>query len=38
MKKKDVLKEENNELMQTLGEALINDDEEAMAEAFSQFA
>ena len=38
MKNKDLLKEENKELMQNLSEALKNDDEEAMAEAFSQFA
>lgn len=38
MKNKDLLNQENKELMQNLSEALKNDDEEAMAEAFSQFA
>lgn len=38
MKNKDLLKQENMELMQTLSKALKEDDEEAMAEAFTQFA
>lgn len=38
MKNKDLLKQENMELMQTLSEALKNDDDEAMANAFTQFA
>ena len=38
MKNKDLLNQENKELMQNLSEALKNDDEEAMAEAFSRFA
>lgn len=38
MKNKDLLKQENTELMQKLSEALKNDDENAMAEAFTQFA
>ena len=38
MKNKDLLKQENRALMQALSEALKNDDEEAMAEAFSSFA
>ena len=38
MKNKDLLKQENMELMQALSEALKNDDDEAMATAFAQFA
>lgn len=38
MKNKDLLKQENMELMQALSEALKNDDDEAMANAFTQFA
>lgn len=38
MRNKDLLKRENMELMQHLSEALKNDDEEAMAAAFTQFA
>lgn len=38
MKNKDLLKQENMKLMQRLSEALKEDNEEAMAEAFSQFA
>lgn len=34
MKNKDLLNQENKELMQNLSEALKNDDEEAMAEPF----
>ena len=38
MRNKDLLKQENMELMQHLSEALKNDDEDAMAAAFTQFA
>lgn len=38
MKNKDMLKEENKELMQALSQALKEDDEDAMAEAFAVFA
>ena len=38
MRNKDLLKQENMELMQALSKALKEDDEEAMAEAFTQFA
>lgn len=38
MRNKDLLKQENMQLMQALSEALKNDDQEAMAEAFTQFA
>lgn len=38
MKNKDLLKEENKELMQALSQALKEDDEDAMAEAFTVFA
>ncbi len=38
MKNKDLLKRENMQLMQSLSEALKNDDQEAMAAAFTQFA
>lgn len=38
MKNKDLLKQENMELMQALSKALKEDDEEGMAEAFTQFA
>lgn len=38
MKNKDLLKEENRELMQALSQALKDDNEEGMAEAFAKFA
>lgn len=38
MRNKDLLKQENMELMQALSKAMKEDDEEAMAEAFTQFA
>lgn len=38
MKNKDLLKQENMELMQSLFQALKDDNEEAMAEAFAKFA
>ena len=38
MKNKDLLKEENKELMQALSQALKEDDDDAMAEAFAAFA
>lgn len=38
MKNKDLLKQENLELMQALSQALKEDNEEAMAEAFTKFA
>lgn len=38
MKNKDLLKQENVQLMQALSEAMKNNDEEAMASAFTQFA
>lgn len=38
MKNKDLLKQENTQLMQSLSNALTNNDENAMAEAFTQFA
>lgn len=38
MKNKDLLKQENVQLMQALSEAMKNNDEEAMAAAFTQFA
>lgn len=38
MKNKDLLKQENAQLMQALSQALQDDNEEAMAEAFAQFA
>ena len=38
MKNKDLLKQENLELMQALSEAMKNDDNDAMAEAFTKFA
>lgn len=38
MKNKDLLKQENMQLMQKLSQALKDDDEDAMAEAFIQFA
>lgn len=38
MKNKDLLKQENVELMQKLAEALKNDDENAMAGVFTEFA
>lgn len=38
MKNKDLLKQENTKLMQALSTALTNNDENAMAEAFTQFA
>ena len=38
MKNKDLLKQENMELMQALSKAMKDDDQDAMAEAFTQFA
>lgn len=38
MKNKDLLKQENVQLMQALSEAMKNNDDEAMASAFTQFA
>lgn len=38
MKNKDLLKQENVQLMQALSEAMKNNDDEAMATAFTQFA
>lgn len=38
MKNKDLLKQENLQLMQALSEAMKNNDDEAMATAFTQFA
>lgn len=38
MKNRDLLKQENIELMQRLSQALNEDDQDAMAEAFTQFA
>lgn len=38
MKSKDLLKQENAQLMQALSQALKDDDQDAMAEAFTQFA
>lgn len=38
MRNKDLMREENKELMQALSQALQADDEDAMAEAFAQFA
>ena len=38
MKNKDLLKQENAQLMQSLSQALKDDDQDAMAEAFTQFA
>lgn len=38
MKNKDLLKQENMQLMQALSQALKDDDQEAMAAAFTQFA
>ncbi|MDO4553701.1 MAG: phage major capsid protein [Lachnospiraceae bacterium] len=38
MKNKDLLNQENTQLMQALSQALKDDDQEAMAEAFTQFA
>lgn len=38
MKNKDLLKQENMKLMQALSQALKDDNEDAMAEAFTQFA
>lgn len=38
MKNKDLLKQENMQLMQSLSQALKDDDQEAMAAAFTQFA
>lgn len=38
MRNRDLLKEENTQLMQALSQALKDDNEEAMAEAFTQFA
>ena len=38
MRNKDLLKQENMQLMQALSQALKDDDQDAMAEAFTQFA
>lgn len=38
MRNKDLLKQENTQLMQALSQALKDDDQEAMAAAFTQFA
>lgn len=38
MRNKDLMKQENMKLMEALSQALKEDDEEAMAEAFTQFA
>lgn len=38
MRNKDLLKQENTQLMQALSQALKDDDQEAMASAFAQFA
>lgn len=38
MKNKDLLKQENTQLMQSLSQALKDDDQDAMAEAFTRFA
>lgn len=38
MRNKDLLKQENTQLMQALSQALKDDDQEAMASAFTQFA